>query len=1113
MTMKRKRRTAAHTNGLAPGETLNRAQLPGREELYWGWISSIPNTLSISDDHLLRTCGFSPNSQPRFCRNQYARSSGMSSELPLVTDPDGDLTIVSDDEDPVCDKKSCQSNPYCLNYLGQKVWENEASSKESYLKLLKLGPDPITRVREPGQPVGLKNLGATCYANAFLQVWFQDLDFRHGVYDCKPTDSNDRFEETPIFQLQTTFAALQESSESVFNPIKLVESLKLRTTEQQDAQEFSKLFISHLDEAFQKQSQLGLRTLVADKFQAEQVYGTICGRCNNQSNRTSDYLEIEVNIEKNGATLEDRLIASLKTETLSGENAYFCSKCESLVDATRCTAYNTFPPVLHFSILRFVYDLSSMERKKSKHTINFPLALDMNQFLAPERQTSDPLMYDLRGVLLHKGASAYHGHYEVQVFDVLNQSWYQFNDEIVTHIGALGAKVKPIDVIDITEEGITKKQTSSRGKKKRRIESDDEDEYLRRVSSKDAYMLVYVRRLDVTVDATSTELVVHAPPHHVMTTVDESNERYHRKCEEYNTRLQKAHLKRFSQIREQVTDVYRSWEATPLTKAVVVSKQGLEKWLARNQTHPPQLNDEDAGVLEEISISDILCEHGVLDSSKASHMKCINEGAYEKILATGCKFTPLLYTNNVCLICVTQTYQEKRYQQDHPRLVSIFNGVCEVALDEPGFWISKSWLKDWRLAKPRMHTPYQEDPAPDSSEYDIHVRCEHGGLCPNIAHRRRVSKEGAQIIWILYPHWNPPSTDAGVCIVCQASVSKSHESNRGLRKQAEDEKNRLKRMYDYDLSSQASLLADTPLCIVPEEFLQDWKQWLFRPIEFPRPSSVDTVPLFCEHNLLLIDPNSSGDMDSLSMITVADWEILEGLYKTGPIVAIQRLTGGEGYPGFTHEIEVCQDCRTRRLRDYEEAEIAIRVHAPGERVPTQTSTNGSPKLDAAQYRSANGTITYRKSKRLRNGKSRVQRRRFVIKKSTTVKEIKMMVYEELDIPPVYQALFLNGHELADSSATVAEVGLLLNDTLDLRQDQETDQTSDIEGIQKPRANEVEGFGGTLLGGFTTGTEGSDADELAPSPVHYAGAKACPACTFDNSSQDKNCQICLNPLED
>ena len=119
-------------------------------------------------------------------------------------------------------------------------------------------------------------------------------------------------------------------------------------------------------------------------------------------------------------------------------------------------------------------------------------------------------------------------------------------------------------------------------------------------------------------------------------------------------------------------------------------------------------------------------------------------------------------------------------------------------------------------------------------------------------------------------------------------------------------------MYDHDFSSQTSLLEDTPLCIIPEGFLQDWKQWLFRPTEFPRPSSVDTATLFCEHELLLIDPNSAGDMDSLSVITMTDWGILERLYETGPLVAIRRPTAGEAYPGFDHEVEVCQDCRIRR---------------------------------------------------------------------------------------------------------------------------------------------------------------------------------------------------------
>jgi len=45
------------------------------------------------------------------------------------------------------------------------------------------------------------------------------------------------FKDSPIFQLQVTFAALQESTQNSFNPVKLVESLQLCATEQQDAQE------------------------------------------------------------------------------------------------------------------------------------------------------------------------------------------------------------------------------------------------------------------------------------------------------------------------------------------------------------------------------------------------------------------------------------------------------------------------------------------------------------------------------------------------------------------------------------------------------------------------------------------------------------------------------------------------------------------------------------------------------------------------------------------------------------------------------------------------------------------------------------------------------------
>ena len=151
-----------------------------------------------------------------------------------------------------------------------------------------------------------------------------------------------QIQDSPIFQLQVTFAALQESSQSVFNPSRLVESLHLRTSEQQDAQEyaytslilyhslslslfrFSKLFMSHLDAEFKEQADPTVRMLIESQvktlytssltktsfeqplygqFQGSQVYGTHCHTCKYQSERTSDFLEMEVGLDVSLSTL------------------------------------------------------------------------------------------------------------------------------------------------------------------------------------------------------------------------------------------------------------------------------------------------------------------------------------------------------------------------------------------------------------------------------------------------------------------------------------------------------------------------------------------------------------------------------------------------------------------------------------------------------------------------------------------------------------------------------------------------------------------------------------------------------------------------------------------
>ena len=67
-----------------------------------------------------------------------------------------------------------------------------------------------------------------------------------------------------------------------------------------------------------------------------------------------------------------------------------------------------------------------------------------------------------------------------------------------------------------------------------------------------------------------------------------------------------------------------------------------------------------------------------------------------------------------------------------------------------------------------------------------------------------------------------------------------------------------------------------PCAVVPADFVKSWKQWLAFPMDSPRPEMLDNRIFFCEHDMLLFDPNSTLDLDS-SMLIVhrRDWETLE----------------------------------------------------------------------------------------------------------------------------------------------------------------------------------------------------------------------------------------------
>ncbi|XP_069598372.1 ubiquitin carboxyl-terminal hydrolase 28 isoform X1 [Ranitomeya imitator] len=267
--------------------------------------------------------------------------------------------------------------------------DNKSRSKRKRCEVWGDVPNPNELRRSGDWPVGLKNIGNTCWFNVVMQSLFHLPEFRrlvHGyrispniVDRCRTRNENRNI--AFMHELQYLFALMVGSNKKYVDPTAALDLLKdaflSEEAQQQDISEFSHKLLEWLEDAFQL-TIIGERT--QDKTENPMVqlfYGTFL---------TEGYLEdktfsntetfgqypLQVNGFKN-------LNECLESITVEGE-------IEPMQNG-RAMQYRqerwfiNLPPVLTFELSRFEYNQSLGQPEKIHNKLEFPEIIYMDRFL------------------------------------------------------------------------------------------------------------------------------------------------------------------------------------------------------------------------------------------------------------------------------------------------------------------------------------------------------------------------------------------------------------------------------------------------------------------------------------------------------------------------------------------------------------------------------------------------------------------------------------------------------------------------------------------------------------------------------------------------------------
>ncbi|CAO2169267.1 unnamed protein product [Urochloa humidicola] len=967
-----------------------------------------------------------------------------------------------------------------------------------------LGPNPSKDLRDsPKTPAGLTNLGATCYANSILQCLYMNSSFRSGIFSLEL----DILKKHPVLdQLAQLFAQLHSSKMAFIDSAPFIKALELDNGVQQDSHEFLTLFLSLLEQSLSHSKVPGARTIVQNLFCGSVSHVTRCSSCGKDSAASSkmeDFYELELNIRSLN-NLEESLNDYFSEEALDGENQYFCESCQKRVDATRCIKLQSLPPVVNFQLKRYVFLLKTTTKKKISSTFSFPGQLDLGKRLS---NPTSSCTYDLAAILIHKGTGANSGHYVAHIKDEINGQWWEFDDETVSNLGLHPFGEKPgkaSNKDDQKSQGISTTGSVTNNNNNGHQEAAPTSTTAEMFSSTDAYMLMYkCTSKDGNATQSNKNMEMNKSlPCHLRDHIEELNASYDKSCEEYQSKKD-SHLKYITDRREEVKSILTEAPADPEDDSYFwISTDWLRQW-ADNITPPSSIDN-----------GPIQCEHGKVPASKVTSMKRLSSVAWQKLFS---KYGggPTLSSDECCMECLKDGAKNAVSADVYRERKASLKNIAEAALagncpDGPSYFISKTWLTHW-LRRKNADIPSDADNGPTSA-----LRCCHGDLLPEHAPgAKRVSVP--ENLWLfLYQSVNEKAddittfpSDSQPCEICNQELSDVASVEGNLRAVKLEQRQNHEKLIS---GKNFALHPGQKYYLIPSSWLSEWRAYITATgkniSSLPEPQSLEAIvnSLVCEkHSRLLQRPmdlvckrgsitQKTSNTDGLTIIPEYDWKLFSEEWSATPEKGISaeiafskssqdKLPGSsEAMPIMNGDLdqslddadddlgarepyvrtvpEVCEDC----IGERESCALAEKLNYQNEDIHIYlVRGKEAPKSikEASKTVVVSDRRTSKRSRRTSSGNSISLK----VSGSTSIYQLKLMIWESLGIVKENQKLHKGSVEIEDDFATLADKGIFAGDVLWVR-DSEIYENRDIaDEISEQKADTLqaeEGFRGTLL---------------------------------------------------